>query len=148
MEKQNKKKVEFCSNCWNMYLNMFLKLKKKMNENIDNFDITTSKIQSSLIYLINESCLNDNFKAKFIKEVNEYLPIVLKYAQTDQNQDYFYVQAAQRLSDISRRIYLSALEKNKIAKNEKVQNTLSSLEDSMLYLYQEIDQQIDFSEDF
>ena len=116
---------------------------------MDNFERSTSRIQSLLIYCINESCLNDNFKIKFIKEVNEYLPIVLKYAKTEENKEYFYIQAAQKLSDLARRIYLSALEKRKMKPEDKNLNSnLSKLEEEMLFLYQEIDQQIDFSEDF
>ena len=96
------------------------------------------RINSELVQLVDASCLNDNFKAKFIKEINECIPILIKYALTEQKNEYFYIKNAQRLSDIVRRVYLSALQKDPSI-------NLSNLIKDMLTIYQQIGQQIDFT---
>ena len=109
-------------------------------------DQISVRLQGKLIYLVENSCLNQNFQNKFIKEINEYVPILIKYALTEKRKEYFYIQNAQRLGDLATRILLSTMETDTENKTSQFKNYANMVKTDMLTIYQEIGVQIDFSE--
>ena len=110
-------------------------------------DQISVRLQGKLIYLVENSCLNQNFQNKFIKEINEYVPILIKYALTEKRKEYFYIQNAQRLGDLATRILLSTMETDpEKNKDNQFKNYANMVKTDMLTIYQEIGVQIDFSE--
>ena len=112
----------------------------------EKLDQISVRLQGKLIYLVEKSCLNQNFQNKFIKEINEYLPILIKYALTEKRKEYFYIQNAQRLGDLATRILLSTMETDTENKTSQFKNYANMVKTDMLTIYQEIGVQIDFSE--
>lgn len=102
------------------------------------FEHYTKEFMNSALILAEKSCIKEQMKAKFMKEMSKYLDYLKENALIVENrQKYYYNSYSQKLADIIERIYSSA--KLGQLKNENTGQIETSIIKFFLVLGKEID---------